>query len=349
MAFSRPTLSELITRTQEDFESRLGLKGKVVRNTLIWIFARVYAGLAHGFYGFIDWVSRQILPDTADEEAVIRWANLFGLSRNAATFAEGEVTFAGTNGDTVPVGTILVRADGVQFEVLAEATVADSAVVLSVRAVESGEDGNTLVDVALSFETPIDGIEASGLVTLEISGGTDLETIEELRQRLLDRMAAPVQGGTQSDYIQWAREVAGVTRAWVKPLYLGEGTVGIFFTRDNDDSIFPSEVEVEEVSGYIDERRPVTAHHYVFAPTAVFVDFTISVTPDLQSVKEAVTGELFDMFYREGEPGGTIYLSHMNEAISLATGETDHVLTTPSADYVASNGYLPQLGTVTFV
>lgn len=349
LAFNRPTLSELITRTQQDFESRLGLMGKVVRNTFVWVFARVYAGLAHGVYGFIAWVADQIFPDTADEENLVRWATLYGLTRTPAAFAEGELTVNGTEGETVPVDSILVRADGVEFKVLAEITITSGVAVLPIRAVLAGEDGNTEEGVSMSFQTPVENIDLSGLVTEQLVGGADQESVDALRARLLARMSDPIEGGAASDYEAWALSVAGVTRAWVKPLYLGEGTVGIFFVRDNDDDIFPSEAEVEEVSGYIEERRPVTAHHYVFAPTADFVDFTLSISPDTQAIREAVTGELDDMFFRDGEPGGTILLSHMNEAISLAQGENDHTLTTPSADYSASNGYLPMLGTVTFI
>lgn len=349
MPFSRPTLSELITRTQQDFESRLGLVGKVVRNTFVWVFARVYAGLAHGLYGFIAWAADQIFPDTATDENLVRWATLFGLTRTPAAYAEGEVTVEGTNGVVIDAGTIMVRADGVEFEVLAEVTVAGGEAVLSVRALETGDDGNTEVGVALSFQTPIDDLDTSGLVTSEITSGADQEDIEDLRERLLERMAAPIQGGAATDYEQWAKEVAGVTRAWVKPLYLGEGTVAVFFVRDDDDDIFPSEAEVDDVSAYIDVRRPVTAHHYVYAPTADYVDFTITISPDTDDVRHAVTGELEDLFLRDSEPGGIIYLSRMNEAISLAQGEFDHTLVSPTANFQAASGYLPMVGTVTFV
>lgn len=349
MAFSRPTLSELITRTQEDFQSRLQLKGKIVRNTFVWIFARVYAGLAHGLYGFISWVADQILPDTASDENLVRIGTIYGITRNAASFAQGEVTVTGIAGTTVPAGTVLERADGIEFSVINEVTLAAITDSLEVRAIESGDDGNTEVGVNLAFQTPITNIEADTTVSVEVGGGADIEDLEDYRARILARMSNPLQGGSAADYEAWALEVSGVTRAWVKPLYLGDGTVATFFVRDDDDSIFPSVSEVATVSGYIEERRPVTAHQYVYAPTGVDIDFSIYLTPDTQSVKEAVTGELFDLIYRDGEPGGTILLSRMNEAISLAQGETDHLLASPSADFTASDGYLPQLGTVTFL
>jgi uncharacterized phage protein gp47/JayE len=62
-----------------------------------------------------------------------------------------------------------------------------------------------------------------------------------------------------------------------------------------------------------------------------------------------VQAELTDLFVREGSPGGTILLSHIREAISQATGETDHILTVPAANVVLGAGAIPVLGTVTWV
>ena len=41
-------------------------------------------------------------------------------------------------------------------------------------------------------------------------------------------------------------------------------------------------------------------------------------------------------------------MSHIREAISTAAGETDHVLTSPTADVVESATEIATLGTVTF-
>ena len=96
-------------------------------------------------------------------------------------------------------------------------------------------------------------------------------------------------------------------------------------------------------------RRPVTADVTVFAPTAVPMNFTIELTPSDATTKAAVIAELEDLILREAEPGGTILLSHINEAISLAAGETDHILTVPSADVTVTTTQISTMGTVTWV
>ena len=71
-------------------------------------------------------------------------------------------------------------------------------------------------------------------------------------------------------------------------------------------------------------------------------------------MRAVVEAELEDLLTREGEVddgsgSGTILLSHIREAISVATGETDHTLTAPAADVTFSLGEIAVMGTVTWV
>ena len=178
------------------------------------------------------------------------------------------------------------------------------------------------------------------------ANGNDAETDESLRSRFLSRIQNPPQGGSKSDYEKWAREVAGVTRAWCSPQELGPGTVTLRFVRDGDLSIFPDSAAVAMVQAYIDVLRPVTASVSVVAPIANPLNFTLSVTPNTLAVQNAVTAELQGLLNREAVPGGTILLAHIRTAIGVAAGETNYILTSPSADVVNSTGYMTTLGTL---
>jgi uncharacterized phage protein gp47/JayE len=61
-----------------------------------------------------------------------------------------------------------------------------------------------------------------------------------------------------------------------------------------------------------------------------------------------VTAELKDLFIRDGSPGGTILISRVREAISIAAGESDHVLISPTVNIVSPAGQLPVVGTITW-
>lgn len=350
MPFARPSLTEITDRIRTDMESRLTGGAAVLRRAVIRVISIVYGGAVHLLYGFLDWISRQVFPDTADDAELIRWASLYGIERIPAEFAQGNVTFTGVNGNIIPAGTELQRSDGAVFTTDAEATIVAGTATVAVTADEAGEDGNTDVGAELQLVSPIANIDST--VTVAAGGlaeGTDIEDLEDLRARLMLRIQEPPAGGSETDYEQWALEVAGVTRVWVYPNNLGPGTVVVLFVRDDDASIIPDAGEIAAVQAHIDGLKPVTADVTVDAPTSSSVNFTIDgLTPDTAAIRAAIEAQLEDLFARKSEPGGTIFLSQMREAISLATGEEDHVLVSPNADVTASAGQLKVLGTISY-
>ena len=255
------------------------------------------------------------------------------------------------NGTSVPALTQTQRADEVPFETQTPGVIAGGTVTADGAAVVAGLDGNTDAATVMTMASPITGIDTNVTVAAGgLVGGADLEDPEDLRVRLLDRIRVQPLGGAETDYIKWALEVPGVTRAWVYPNHLGPGTVGLRFVRDDDPgSIIPSAGEVTEVQDYIDILRPVTADFLAIAPVAAPLAFTIDITPDTAAIRSAVEAELTDLIRRAAEPGGTLYLSQINEAISIATGETDHTLTVPAANVTTGTGILTTMGAITWL
>ncbi len=350
MPFNRPSLQTLIARNQGDIESNLPGSDAKVRRSNLGVIARLIAGTAHGLYGFIDWASRQILPFEAEAEELDRHAN-FWLSqpRKPAVPAQGNIQVTGTNGTLVPAATIWVRADGAEFESVAEATI-DGATSIEVEARVAGAAGNTASAAGLVLASPIAGVNGSASVMSPgLTGGADVETDDALRARVLARPKQPPHGGAKFDYVTWALEVPGVTRAWSYPLEQGDGTVTVRFMRDDDDNPIPDSTEVDTVQAYIEERYPVTGHVFVVAPLAAPIDFEFSaLTPDDSATRAAITEELRDLISREAVPGGTLLITHIREVISAAAGEHDYVLVSPAANVVNATGYISTLGNITW-
>src|SRR5260363_178601 len=73
------------------------------------------AALAHLHYGYLDWIARQGVPFTAEDEYLEGWAALKGVYRKPAQAAAGRVTFTGAPGAVIPKGAPLVRSDGMTF------------------------------------------------------------------------------------------------------------------------------------------------------------------------------------------------------------------------------------------
>lgn len=339
--FNRPPLRDLISRTLADTQSRLSAE-ELLRRSDAEVLARVLAGAAHGLYGYLDWISAQVIYDTAEAEILERWAGLFGIDRKPAETASGTVTATGAG--NIPVGTLYRRSDGAEFEVTADAVAPGP---VSVQAVVAGAAGNTEAG-SLQLLTPIAGVTTAAAV-VSISNGSDAEDDASLRNRLRARLRQPAHGGSAPDYVQWALEVPGVTRAWVYPMELGAGTVTVRFVRDNDAAIIPDAAEVAAVQSHLDEVRPVTAQVTVVAPVPVPLDFSIALTPDSAAARAAVQASLADLLAREAEPGATILISRIREAISVAAGESDHVLSAPAANVDHATGQMAVMGGITWL
>lgn len=341
MPFDRPSLAQLKERAMSEYAAKLGLDAKQMRRSVAEVLATQLAGSTHSILGYLDWIARQTMPDTAETAHLERWASIWGVLRKAAAFAEGYVDF---NGDgVVPSGTILKRAsDGVLY-----VTTADGLKNVPVKAQEAGEAHNAVAGETLNLINPISGIQSNATV-LSLDGGYDAESDDSLRARLMLRIQKPPQGGAEHDFERWALEVPGVTRAWVYPAWQGLGTVGIAFVRDGDENIFPTEIEVTRVQDYLNEQRPVTAGVFAFAPTPKSISMTIQLSPSDEITRNAVLSELNAFFQREAAPGKTIYRSRIQEAISLATGEEHHELILPSTDVAIQQNEMGVLGDVTW-
>lgn len=343
--FSRPTLAELITRTRADTISRLSAD-ELLRRSDPEVLSRVLAGASHEMHGFIEWIAAQVIYDTASVEYVDRWSAIWGITRVPASKAVGNIQAEGLAGSVIPAGTRMKSSTEIEYLTTADATLP---AVAPIEAVTGGAAGNALAGAALSFTSPIAGVSSACVVaTGGLVGGADTESDASLRQRLIARIQAPPHGGAAHDYKAWALQVAGVTRAWVAPLQAGEGTVTVRFVRDNDASLIPDAAEVQAVQDYIDGVRPVTARCYVVAPTAVPLNFTIEVNPATVAVKTMVEAELRALLLREAEPGGVILISHIREAISIATGEYDHELVAPTADVPHGVNEIATFGAITW-
>lgn len=350
MPFNRPTLSQIIDRVKQDLEAKLTNSSPVLRRSVVAVLSRVVAGASHVLHGHLDWLYKQLFPTLADEDNLLQWGSIWAVERKAASFTERNVLFTGSIGSVILAGAEVQRADGVIYIVDVGGTFVGPTLELKVIAEEAGENSNVDTGVILQVVEPIAGVQNECTVTAtDAIDGADQEDIEAYRARVLSRIANPPQGGTEADYEAWALEVAGVTRAWCTPLFLGPGTVGLAFVRDNDISIIPDAGEVAEVQAYIDERRPVTVDFTAYAPATQAVNFNIDLLAnDTADIREAVEAELKDLFLREASPGGTILISRIREAISIAAGETDHVLNSPTASVVPPSGTLLTVGTFTW-
>jgi uncharacterized phage protein gp47/JayE len=349
--FTRPTLPQLITTIRNDILTRLASDSTLalLRRTDAEVYGRVQAAAVHTVYGYIDYLARNLLPDLADEDWLSRHANMKRCPRKAATFAGGFARWdVATDGIPIPAGVIIQRDDLTSFTTTAKATSAGGVLRVPVICNTAGKAGNTDDGLAMRLVSPVTGLTSAGVAD-SIQGGADVEDLEVWRARVIERWYWTPQGGADGDYEVWAKEVAGITRAWTYRHWSGRGTVGVMVA--NSDLIYPipDAATVSAVKAYIEPLAPVAgADIYVFAPTPHIVDFQIRLNPDTSEVRYAVEAELRSMMLRDGVPEGVLKPSRISEAISIATGEYSHTLVSPSADTLMARGEVGVVGAISW-
>lgn len=362
MAFNRPTLEALITRTEGEIRAGLGLV-TLLRRSFLSVIARVLAGLSHTVLGFITYIEKQAFPDTAEDEYLIRWSAIWGVLQKPATYAKFRCAVTGTAGTTIPINTVYRRTDGVEYLTEAAVTLTGASDKIVLIAVVAGLTGEVALSDQINILSPIAGLGSTAIVDLIVIEPEDIEDLESLRARLVDRIQNPPSGGAATDYLQWALAVPGITRSWVGPQALGPGTVVVYVVNDADNPITPTLAKRTEVFNYIETLRPVTANVSVVAPTLLAINMTIQIKPNTAAVQAAIITELNDLIYRDAalsgaykSPGvlhtGKILLSRIDEAISIALNENDHKVTLINglapADVTPATGQLAILGVITW-
>lgn len=365
MPFTRPTLTTIIKRIEGDFKSGLSLQA-ILRRSFLAVFAKAFAAASHTLHGHTSFgIFEKFFPDTGDEVTVIRWGTLYNLPRKEATFAEIVIDVTGTTGGTLLIDTIYVRSDGLEYKVKAEVAVPAATVVQATIVAETeGDLSNIDTGDNISLQSAIAGIQSEATINSTTIEGEDLEDLELYRGRVLDRLQFPPSGGNVTDFIAFALAVPGVTRAWVLPNLLGPGTVGVTFVEDDEDPIIPDAAKIAEVQTALLENEPQgTGGSTAFAPIEKKMNPQIQLKPNTTAVQNAVILELEDLLAREAQVreasdpekvglgikfDGKIKLSQINEAISLATDEEDHILLSPTADEEPAVNGLVTLGTPVF-
>ena len=253
------------------------------------------------------------------------------------------MTFNGTG--TIPIGTVLQTADDIQYETT---SVNDASGAASIQAIEAGASGNIPAGTILSLASPVVGIENEA-VSEAVSGGSDIEDDESLRSRLLYRMRNPPKAGTKTDYVAWAQEVSGVTRAWCYPLELGPGHVTVRFMTDGatDDGI-PSEVMVERVREHIETLMPVTTILTVVAPVATPLDMTLDILPDNPEIRTKIASAVRQIIQIEAEPATEVLLTSLNRAVASVEEVTSFRILSPTDDVKAATGEILVPGTISY-
>jgi uncharacterized phage protein gp47/JayE len=265
------------------------------------------------------------MPDTAQGVNLDRWAKIFDLTRHKASKACGTLLISSQSVENMHSPISLVSSTGQEYT----ATQQEGRFLCESLAVGVNQN---LSSTDLLFPKDINSKLLFKIVDRGISGGNDVETDDELRERILFRIMHPSRGGTKSDYIQWVKNCPGFVagNVWVYPSYLSPGNVGVTLMTKSYKTPFPTEAELERVRKELTTQIPVGTSVTVYPLVQKEIDFKITLNnpKNLDLIQDAIQRLLFE----SALPETTLTLSKMNYTLSNALKGDGYTLVSPTQD-----------------
>lgn len=341
MAFERPTLQALYDRVEGHAKGLFGVT-VILRRSFISIISRVIAGVSHVSHGHLDYISKQVLPSTMDELNLIKFGGLFGLEKLQPTKGEYQIALITRVAGILPGNTVFLDSLGNSYVLKDPTDISfEVSVAMNVRiiAVIEGKDFG-IPGAGVTFQSQPIGFNTTVLVTEVFVAASDLETTEDFRLRVLDRLKFPVSSGLVSDYFRWGKEFrSDIERVYVYPRFPTLGSVGIGAITESENNL--TDTEQASLTTFIKDRAPLTASVRVFPLEKVLLYIYIDMLPYTQGdteIKNSITNNIKDFMksnvHAKGsqspETGedytGEILKSKLDEIISSTDGLDDHLI-----------------------
>jgi uncharacterized phage protein gp47/JayE len=361
MAFNIYTLAEWSQKIQNGFKAAIPGSDAWLKPNNLYVSAKVFGAACFEIMLRLRWVVDQAFAVTASNAYLDKHGAEWGVPRKPARFAEGNIVFSGAAGSIINIGAIVTRTDGVRYELIEAVTIGANLSGLGlVRALEFGALGNTPEGASFTISSPPFGISSLAYASADgLSLGADEEDMEDYRARILDRKRNPPAAGAPSDYVRWALQVPGCTRAFVARCGKGPGTVVVYplFEKARVNGI-PHVADLMFVREHILEEAPSQGEIHVIGVEPHVVDVVVEgLLPNTPEMREIVKSEIQAVFHRYARPSTSgsygnatpLAVSYLWQAVANATREQRHIIASPKADIVAPVDALPVLGAVTFV
>lgn len=300
-----PTTQEIndniIAQLEVAFSQSVPLLPKAFLRVLAKVLAGVYVTL-YKYGGFM--LLQQFVRTASDQATTVNgvlvtpltfWGRLVGAGDPvAATNAEVgvDVTVETQTGSLVSGSQLINTQTGITYVTIGDVLLNAPTVVATARAASdqagtggAGTGGNLEIGATLSFVSPLANVARTVEVSSQIAIGTDAETTESYRQRVIDRFQKRPQGGAMSDYELWGEEPGDIINIYP---YTGAnpGEVDVYAeavaTVSQPDGI-PTTPQLQEVLDSINldqtglaSRRPANAFVNVYPITRTAFDVTVS-------------------------------------------------------------------------
>lgn len=286
--------------------------------------------------------------DTSQGEYLARRAAEQNVILKEAVKAKGQVTFGGSEGTEIQIGTRVYTDSGAFFITKTYGVITGGTATVEAEAEIAGIEGNVGMAQINAIENAPSGI-TTVTNAANFTGGVDIESDDDLKARYLLKVRKPITSGNIYHYEKWATDVEGVSKAKVYPIWSGPGTVKVVLIGTNGRA--PSQSIVNAAVAYIEEQRPIGATVTVIPVIEVPVNITATVTlegtltpADVRgAVESSINAYLINAV-------GTVRISQVANAIIDTDGVLDYANLTVNggtANVTINSESIAVAGTVT--
>lgn len=272
----------------------------------------------------------------------------FGVYRKLGKKANGKIIAKGKAGTVLSNGTVFL-CNNLGFVMLNDVEIGVGDDICYVESLDVGKEYNLSTGQQFKLKTQIEGFE-SATNSEAFKGGIDIETDDELKSRFQKVVSNPSTSGNKYHYEEWALEVDGVGKAYVYPLWNGNGTVKVMIVSNDNKPVDGSVVESSRY--HIEENMPIGCQLTVTTPTELAIN--ISANVDLlngytvEDIKEAFNEKLLE--YLKNVDNEVVYTKVFGILASILGVDDFNTLTVNggTSNITVSVDRVPAIGTIYF-
>ena len=343
-------IEEIYEELLNSFEQRAGFRPENSCDAAVRLYA--LAAQLQALEIQAEWVLDQSFPQTAQGVYLDHHASMRGLSRTEATKSVGVLRFSISSPASSPLtiseGTVCMTAQEVRFQTTAEGIISpgELSVDIPAESVEAGSASNAVAG-AICILTACPVAVTGCTNPSPFLGGSDQESDEELRARILESYQRLPNGANAAYYEQTAMQHEGVAAARAVGRARGIGTVDVYVATQAG---VPDEELLTEIETDLQEKREIAVDVQVLAPSTQEVDVTAEIAvkdgEDFEAVKTAAEQSITSLF--SGKLlGKAVRLAEIGNLVYDTQGVENYRILSPQADLEADDAVLPVLGTLT--
>lgn len=192
-------------------------------------------------------------PLLANGDQLREIARVYGIEERPASVSSGPATVSVTTTTTIPAGWQATAPNGLKYQVQFSTTVDDGESV-TIASTTAGRATRLAEGVQLTWDSAAIAPLLNPLTVGPggVTGGEDADDDEDIRRRLVDRLAAQAVGGNGASIKQWSEEVsAGIQASFVYEADRGPGSLDFAVVRSDGDRTVASIIVTQSKANVI--------------------------------------------------------------------------------------------------